>query len=64
GRVRLVQPPAGDAWLGDRVGRLAHLAFTTEDPGAVAGARDRGDGTFTVPPDVNLGTRLVLFPPV
>ena len=64
GRVRLVQPPAGDAWLGDRPGRLRHLAFTCDDPGAVPGAVARGDGTFEVPPEANLGTPLLLFPPV
>lgn len=64
GRVRLVQPPAGDPWLGDRVGRLRHLGFTCEDPGGVPGAIARGDGTFEVPPEANLGTRLLLFPPV
>ena len=64
GRVRLVQPHTGDPWLGDRAGRMRHLAFTTDDPAAVPGAVARGDGTFEVPPEANLGTRLLLFPPV
>jgi methylmalonyl-CoA/ethylmalonyl-CoA epimerase len=64
GRVRLLQPAPGDAWLGPRSGRVRHLAFTSENPGRIAGAVSRGDGTFEVAPDANLGTALLLFPPV
>jgi len=59
GRVRLVQP-ADAAVLEGRSGRLLHLAFACTDPASVAGAVPRGDGRFEVPPDANLGTRLVL----
>lgn len=54
GRVRLVEPngPGSPiaAWLGDRAGRVHHLAFTVGP----------GDDVTEVPPDANLGVRLVL----
>ena len=65
GRLRLVEPVAGGelaAWLGDRPGAVHHLGFATDEPSAQAGAvRLEGD-TFTVAPEHNLGTRLVLHP--
>jgi catechol 2,3-dioxygenase-like lactoylglutathione lyase family enzyme len=64
GRVRLLQPRPGDAWLGDRSGRMRHLEFTCADPGSIAGAVSRGDGTYEVAAEANLGTGLLLFPPV
>lgn len=62
GRVRLVAPtdPAAVAWLGDRPGRLHHLRFALDAPGGVPDAVERGDGTWEVAPERNLGTRLVL----
>ena len=64
GRLRLVEPTSTGgplaAWLGDRTGRAHHLAFTCEDPSAVADARPLADGGYEVPPDANLGVRLVL----
>jgi methylmalonyl-CoA/ethylmalonyl-CoA epimerase len=66
GRLCLVRPSAGTpeaAWLGDRPGRLHHLAFTAPGAGRaarVAGAVGRGDGTYEVPPEANHGVRLVL----
>ena len=64
GRVRLVEPAASGgplaAWLGDRRGRAHHLAFACDDPGAVPDARPLADGRYEVPPDANLGVRLVL----
>lgn len=56
GRVRLLEPRAGTdaaSWVGDRAGRVHHLAFTC--PWLPAGA-----GPVVVPPAENLGTRLVL----
>jgi catechol 2,3-dioxygenase-like lactoylglutathione lyase family enzyme len=66
GRLRLVEPTAEGplaSWLGDRAGRLHHLAFTLDDPAAVPGATPRTDGTFEVAPADNLGTRLILSAP-
>ncbi len=65
GRVRLVRPASGSpeaAWLGDRPGRLLHLAFRVLDPAAVAAAVAADDGGFEVAPEVNFGTRLRLEP--
>lgn len=56
GRVRLIEPHAGSAaaaWMGDRAGRVHHLAFTCPWlPAASA--------PVVVEPSENLGTRLVL----
>jgi methylmalonyl-CoA/ethylmalonyl-CoA epimerase len=63
GRVRLVQPARGTAsaeWLGSRPGRLSHLVFEVDEPGAVNGAVAGEDGTFLVAPEANHGTRLEL----
>jgi methylmalonyl-CoA/ethylmalonyl-CoA epimerase len=61
-RLRLVQP--ADAvlghWLGDRAGRLHHVAFSVEEPATVPDARPLGDGLYEVPPERNLGLRLLL----
>jgi len=62
GRLRLLAGEPVRAWLGSRAGRLHHLCFRVEDPGAVAGAVDR-DGWWEVPPDQPLGTRFVLVEP-
>lgn len=65
GRLRLLQPRAGTpeaAWLGDRSGRLHHLAFTVADPAMVREAVAMGDGRLEVPPERNGGVRLVLTP--
>jgi methylmalonyl-CoA/ethylmalonyl-CoA epimerase len=54
GRVRLIEPTSPSSpiatWIGDRAGRLHHLAF--EAPGA-------GD-LHEVPPEANLGVRLLI----
>jgi catechol 2,3-dioxygenase-like lactoylglutathione lyase family enzyme len=64
GRVRLLEPVGRSSslhdWLEGRPGRLHHLAFTTEAPGDVAGARPAGDGEWEVAPGDNLGVRLRL----
>lgn len=64
GRVRLLAPEGAGSplwgWLDGRPGRVHHLAFTVTDPGAVPGAVAADDGTWVVPPDANLGVRLVL----
>lgn len=67
GRIRLIGPAAGDGgssswagWLGDRPGRVHHLAFTVVDPSVIDGAEPAGDRTWIVPPERNLGVRLVL----
>ena len=69
GRIRLVAPAPGDggtspwrAWLDGRPGRVHHLAFTVASPADVPGAIPARDGTWVVPPERNLGVRLVLRP--
>ncbi len=58
GRIRLVEPAPGPpvAWLGDRPGRLHHLAFRARR--AVDGAEPLGNGTWEVAAERNFGTRL------
>lgn len=63
GRLRLVEPAGAGSlakWLGDRSGRLHHIAFAVDDPSGLRGAAAAGDGTWVVSPEDNLGTRLVL----
>jgi catechol 2,3-dioxygenase-like lactoylglutathione lyase family enzyme len=65
GVVTLVHPDPGTAeadWLGDRVGRLHHVAFAVDDPATVPGAVPHEDGRWELPPDDLTGTRLVLHP--
>lgn len=67
GHVRLVDasPGAPSAhWVGDRPGRLHHLLLRTERPGDLAGARTDPSGTAAVevPPESNLGVRLLVDP--
>ncbi len=67
GRVRLIAPLANDdgtspwtAWLDGRRGGVHHLAFDVDDPASVADAIPTRDGSWVVPPERNLGVRLVL----
>jgi methylmalonyl-CoA/ethylmalonyl-CoA epimerase len=65
GVVRLMaQLDAGPLreWIGDRPGRLHHLAFSAPRPEELDGARPAGDGTVEVPADANLGVRLLVSP--
>ena len=63
GRLRLMAARgAAAAWIGERAGRLHHVAFTVDDPARIAGAVERDGGGFEVPPEANLGVRLRLFP--
>ncbi len=66
GAIRLVSPTAGGPladWIGDRPGRLHHLAFTAERPGELAAAEPDLDGrTHTVPAMANQGVRLLVSP--
>ena len=68
GRVRLLQPsgpgPVAD-WLGQRRGRVHHLAFAVAEPKQIAGAAEAGSAPgegeyWSVDPSDNLGTRLLL----
>ena len=70
GVLRLVTPAAETTlltdWIGDRSGRLHHLAFATTDPGGVNGAvalEGPDELTWEVPPGANLGVRLRLRAP-
>ena len=64
GRVRLVTPTAPSSpvaeWIGDRTGRVHHLAFSGVSGADVDGAVELADGSYEVPPDAATGTRLLL----
>jgi len=63
GCVRLMSPlGAGPvaAWLGDRSGRVHHLALAGPDPEKVPDAEADPRGRWVIRPEDNLGTRLVL----
>jgi catechol 2,3-dioxygenase-like lactoylglutathione lyase family enzyme len=66
GRLRLVQPGSADSevagWVGERSGRIHHLAFACERPDRLQGAVGREDGSWEVSPEANLGVRLILYP--
>ena len=59
GRIRLVSGAAVAPWLGDRRGRVHHLAFATTDPASLDGATSTRE-VFEVEPGDNLGVRLLL----
>lgn len=62
GRVRLLVPTGPgdvDEWLGNRAGRVHHLAFSIPDPASVPDASAH-DGHWCVEPEANHGTRLIL----
>jgi catechol 2,3-dioxygenase-like lactoylglutathione lyase family enzyme len=67
GRIRVLAPrhegSAVAAWLAGRSGRLHHLAFTVDRPGEVPDAVALPDGRWEVPPEHNLGVRLILSAP-
>lgn len=60
--LELIQPrsPEWRHWLGSRPGRLLHLELGVDEPGAVPDAVPLGEGCYEIPPEHNLGTRLVL----
>jgi len=64
GRVRLISPEGGRGpladWIGDRPGRVHHLAFACGTPERIEGAVALADGTWELPPDPATGTRIVL----
>jgi catechol 2,3-dioxygenase-like lactoylglutathione lyase family enzyme len=68
GRVRLVAPASPDSplagWLGDRSGRVYHIAFTGIDTASVDVdvAVELADGSVEFPPDATTGTRVVVLP--
>lgn len=64
-RLNLVQParPSWQHWLGNRNGRLLRLHIELEEPATVPDARPIGGGRYEVPPERNLGTRLLLQAP-
>ncbi|MEO1063575.1 MAG: VOC family protein [Actinomycetota bacterium] len=53
GRLRLLEPVDGElrAWLGDRPGRLHHVAFTHPDPQRIDGAKPVEDAWEIAPGD-------------
>ncbi|WP_419912654.1 VOC family protein [Candidatus Poriferisodalis sp.] len=68
--LKLIQPTDANLahWMGNRPGRLQLLHFQLDDPGLVPGAQRVGvcgggeqqDAMFIVPPENNLGVRLML----
>ena len=66
GRVRLVTPSSPGTpvaeWLGDRPGRVHHIAFSGVSGAGVDGAVELADGSHELPPDAATGTRLLLHP--
>jgi catechol 2,3-dioxygenase-like lactoylglutathione lyase family enzyme len=66
GAIRLLAPSGPSsplaAWLGDRPGRLHHLALALDDPSILSGAIALSDGAVEVPPEANHGVRLVVSP--
>ncbi len=64
-RLRLIAPAQAQDqhWMGSRSGRLRQLHLAIDEPGTVAGAAAIGDGRYVVPPESNLGTRLLLESP-
>ncbi len=67
GRLRLVTPasPASPlaTWIGDRPGRMHHIAFSGVSGAGVEGAVELADGSYELPPDAATGTRLLLLNP-
>jgi hypothetical protein len=63
GCIRFLHPtgpgPMAD-WLGDRRGRVHHLAFTTAQPERAAGVRPALGEWYEVPAEANRGVRLQL----
>jgi methylmalonyl-CoA/ethylmalonyl-CoA epimerase len=66
GRLRLMESDGARSpvseWLGERPGRIHHLAFTLTDPAAVPAARRLTAEVWEVAPEDNLGVRLILRP--
>ena len=66
GRVRLATPSSSASpvaeWLGDRPGRVHHVAFSGVTGAGVDGAVELADGSYDLPPDAATGTRLLLKP--
>jgi len=66
GRMRLVTPssPASPmaSWLGDRSGRVHHIAFSGVSGADLEGAVALADGSYELRPDELTGTRLLLHP--
>jgi hypothetical protein len=62
GRLRLLEPVGSgslDRWVGDRAGRVHHLAFALDEPAILSGDA-ASDGHWRIEPEANDGTRLVL----
>jgi Glyoxalase/Bleomycin resistance protein/Dioxygenase superfamily len=66
GRVRLAAPASAGspvaAWIGDRPGRVHHVAFAGVSGAAAGteGAVELADGSYELPPDEATGTRILL----
>ena len=64
GRLRLLEPASAGSplqeWLGERSGRIHHIAFSCADPARLPGARELSDGRWELAPDRATGTRLLI----
>ena len=67
GRVRLVTPASPGSpvaeWIGDRPGRVHHIAFSGVSGAEVEGVVQLADGSAELPPDASTGSRLLLLHP-
>jgi methylmalonyl-CoA/ethylmalonyl-CoA epimerase len=59
--ISRLSPVAG--WLDGRTGRIHHIAFEVDRPDELPDANPSEAGWYEIPPQSNLGTRLMLRPP-
>jgi catechol 2,3-dioxygenase-like lactoylglutathione lyase family enzyme len=64
GRLRLLEAASAGSpvqqWLGDRSGRIHHIAFRCAQPSALPAARELSDGRWELAPDEATGTRFLV----
>lgn len=64
GRLRLLEPASAGSplqeWLGDRSGRIHHIAFNCGDPAELRDARELSDGRWELPSEKGTGTRILI----
>lgn len=63
-RLRLIDPAADELrhWLADRPGRIHSVTIAVDHPDLVPDLHRADDGTRTIPPEINQGTRLFIQP--
>jgi catechol 2,3-dioxygenase-like lactoylglutathione lyase family enzyme len=62
GRLRLLEATSDELadFVGEHPGRVRHLYFNFDDPGAIPGARKVAEGRWVVGDDEHLGVRIVV----